>query len=68
MLCHVMLCPTVLGHAAITVTFVDVTAVEEAKELVRKRYAWSYNEKESDDKLDELFDSNCWNPAGTLYE
>jgi len=62
----VALMPTHEGHAAITVSFADVTRVEAAKALVRKRYEWSYNEKRDDESVASIFGKEfSFNAAGT---
>jgi len=62
----VALRPVMEGHAAITVTFVDVTVVEEAKQTVRRLYDFSYNDKLPESKIAEVFDKDMvWNAAGT---
>jgi len=62
----VALMPTHEGHAAITVTFVDVTVAESAKDLVRKRYEISFNDKLDDEAVSKLFAPTfSFNAAGT---
>ena len=51
-------------HIAITAT--DITGAEANKDLVRRRYEWSYNAKRPDDDLRTLFsDKVSFNAAGT---
>jgi predicted ester cyclase len=62
----VALVPKREAHAAITVTFTDVTEAEAAKALVQRRYQISYNDKLGDDEVASLFaDRFCFNAAGT---
>mmetsp|Transcript_2816 Transcript_2816/g.8244 ORF Transcript_2816/g.8244 Transcript_2816/m.8244 type:complete len:743 (-) Transcript_2816:2018-4246(-) len=62
----VALVPTHEAHAAITVTFVDVTLAESAKQLVRRRIELSFNDKAADGAVAELFSpSFAFNAAGT---
>lgn len=62
----VALNPTHEGHAAITVTFADVTAAELAKELVRRRIQASFNDKLEDEHVAALLAPNfSFNATGT---
>jgi len=62
----VALRPTHEAHAAITVTFVDVSRSEAAKQLVRRRLDLSFNDKAEDSAVAKLFSpSFVFNAAGT---
>mmetsp|Transcript_7389 Transcript_7389/g.12446 ORF Transcript_7389/g.12446 Transcript_7389/m.12446 type:complete len:1256 (-) Transcript_7389:302-4069(-) len=55
-----------LSQARVIVVMRDVTQIEENKELVRKRYDWSYNSKRRDEELETLFSSSMeYHKSGT---
>mmetsp|Transcript_2813 Transcript_2813/g.8228 ORF Transcript_2813/g.8228 Transcript_2813/m.8228 type:complete len:818 (-) Transcript_2813:459-2912(-) len=51
----VALMPTSEAHAAITITFADVSRAEEVKLLVRRRLDLSFNERADDNELARIF-------------